>query len=87
MAQSQTNYFKNKFSQAIIYSRVSTKSQNEDNSSSLLTQNTQMKQFLINNKISINNINEFYDVGSGFKNFQKLKNLNRAIEFIQKNKD
>lgn len=87
MAQSQTNYFKRNFSQAIIYSRVSTKSQNEDNSSSLLTQNTQMKQFLIKNKMSINNINEFYDVGSGFKNFQKLKNLNRAIEFIQKNKD
>lgn len=86
MAQSQTNYFKNKFSQAIIYSRVSTKSQNDDNSSSLLTQNTQIRQFLIKNKMSINNINEFYDVGSGYKKFEKLTNLNRAIEFIQNNK-
>jgi DNA invertase Pin-like site-specific DNA recombinase len=86
MAQSQTNYFKNNFRQAIIYSRVSTKLQNEDNSSSLLTQNTQMKQFLIKNKMNINNIYEFYDVGSGYKKFEKLQNLNRAVELIKSNK-
>ena len=86
MAQSQTNYFKNNFRQAIIYSRVSTKSQNEDNSSSLLTQNTQMKQFLIKNKMNINNIYEFFDVGSGYKKFEKLENLNRAVELIKLNK-
>jgi DNA invertase Pin-like site-specific DNA recombinase len=77
------NYFKNKFSLAITYSRVSTQTQNNDNSMSLQTQRTQMSKFLLANKINITNINEFCDIGSGYrKDYTKLVNLKRAISFI-----
>lgn len=78
-----TSYFKNKFSMAITYSRVSTQNQNNNYSMSLHTQRSEMSKFLLGNKMKMTNINEFCDIGSGYKkDYTKLENLNRAINFI-----